>query len=40
MQSEFQKQMKQKKIDWPIIGITIVMCSSTFYLALKCVSPG
>ena len=38
MQSEFQKQQKAKKTDWVLVISTIVLCTGTFYLALKCVT--
>ncbi len=35
--SEFQKAQAKKKIDWVLITTAIVICTGTFYLALKCV---
>ena len=38
MASDFQKAQLAKKIDWPIIALTIVLGVSCFYLALKAVA--
>lgn len=37
MLSEFQKYQKAKKIDWPIIVISVFMSALTVYLAVRCV---
>lgn len=38
MLSEFQKQQKENKTDWVLVISAIVLCTGTFYLALRCVT--
>jgi hypothetical protein len=37
MQSEFQKQQKANKIDWPLVTLVILMTPVVIYLAAKAI---